>query len=70
MDRGEDRPVCRGGFGEAYGVLIADGPLAGLLARSVFVIDGSGTLAYQQICPELAEEPDYAAVLEAVKKFA
>jgi thiol peroxidase len=59
----------RSNFGVTYGVEIHDGPLAGLLARSVFVVDGGGKLVYQQISAELAEEPDYAAVLDAVRKF-
>lgn len=55
------------GFGERYGVTIVDGPLAGLLARSVVVVDGSGTVTYTQLVPEIVEEPDYAAALAAAK---
>lgn len=51
-------------FGKAYGVLIKD---LRLLARAVFVVDGSGIIRYVQIVPEIAEEPDYDAVLQAVK---
>ena len=51
-------------FGKAYGVLIKD---LRLLARAVFVVDGGGVIRYVQIVPEIAEEPDYEAVLEAVK---
>ncbi|MEM6552142.1 MAG: thiol peroxidase [Planctomycetota bacterium] len=51
-------------FGKAYGVRIDE---IGLLARTVFVIDGEGVIKYVQRVPEVAEEPDYAAVLEAVK---
>ena len=53
-------------FGQAYGVLI-DG--LRLLARAIFVIDAGGKVAYVQIVPELTHEPDYAAVLGAVKKL-
>jgi thiol peroxidase len=53
-------------FGQAYGVLI-DG--LRLLARAIFVIDASGKVAYVQIVPELTHEPDYAAVLGAIKKL-
>ena len=53
-------------FGQAYGVLI-DG--LRLLARAIFVIDAAGTVAYVQVVPELTHEPDYAAVLDAVKKL-
>ena len=53
-------------FGLAYGVLI-DG--LRLLARAIFVIDASGVVASVQTVPELTHEPDYAAVLDAVKKL-
>ena len=51
-------------FGEAFGVLIKG---VRLLARAVFVVDTDGVLQYQQIVPELTEEPDYGEVLSAVK---
>ncbi|MBF0294404.1 MAG: thiol peroxidase [Magnetococcales bacterium] len=54
------------GFGEAYGVRIVDGPLAGLLARAVVVLDESGRVTYTQQVPEIVQEPDYAAVLAAL----
>ena len=53
-------------FGKAYGVLINE---LHLLARTIFVVAPDGTLAYSQIVPEVAHEPDYAAALEAVKKL-
>ena len=56
------------GFAGAYGVLMADGPLAGLLARAV-VIDKAGKVVYTQLVPEITEEPDYDAAVEAVKAF-
>jgi len=52
-----------GDFGRAYGVRIADGPLAGLLARSVVVLDRDGKVIHSQLCPETTEEPDYDAAL-------
>jgi thiol peroxidase len=51
-------------FGLAYGVLIKE---LKLLARSVFVIDRGGKVAYRQIVPEVTAEPDYAAALAAVQ---
>lgn len=51
-------------FGEAFGVLIKG---IRLLARAVFVVDTDGVVRYEQIVPELTEEPDYNAVLSAVK---
>ncbi len=53
-------------FGNAYGVLIKD---LRLLARAVFVVDKTGVVRYVQIVPEIATEPNYAAVLEAVKNL-
>lgn len=52
-------------FGKKYGVVIA--PLR-LLTRAVFVVDKKGVITHAQIVPEATHEPDYAAVLEAVKK--
>jgi len=51
-------------FGEAYGVLIKE---LRLLARAIFVVDKEGTIRYVQLVKEISEEPDYDAVLEAVK---
>lgn len=56
------------GFGKVYGVAITTGPLAGLMSRAVVIIDKSGTVTYTQQVPEIAEEPDYDAVLEAAGK--
>jgi thiol peroxidase len=55
-----------GAFGRAYGNRIADGPLAGLLARSVIVVDENGDVIYTELCPETTEEPDYDAALAAL----
>ncbi len=51
-------------FGEKYGVRIADGPLQGLLARAVVVIDTDGKVKYTQLVPEIANEPDYDSVIK------
>jgi thioredoxin-dependent peroxiredoxin len=56
----------RSSFGSDYGLKITDGPLAGLLARSVVVIDGAGNVAYTELVPEIAQEPNYDAALQAV----
>ncbi|MBF0447892.1 MAG: thiol peroxidase [Magnetococcales bacterium] len=53
-------------FGEFYGVRIVDGPLAGLFARAVIIIDGNGVITYTQLSPEIVEEPDYDAVIKAL----
>ena len=50
-----------------YGVRMADGPLAGLLARSVVVIGKDGKIAYTELVPEITQEPDYDKAIAAVK---
>lgn len=54
-------------FANAYGVLIADGPLAGITARAIFVVDESGKVSYKQLVPEITAEPDYDDALNALK---
>ena len=54
-------------FDESYGVRMADGPLAGLLARAVVVIGKDGKIAYTELVPEITQEPDYDKALAAVK---
>ena len=46
---------------------MTDGPLAGLLARSVVVIDPEGKVVYTELVPEITLEPNYEAALKAVK---
>lgn len=55
------------GFDRAYGVLMTDGPLKGLLARAVVVVDKDGTVAYSELVPEITQEPDYDKAIEAAK---
>ena len=54
-------------FGKAYGVTIADGPMEGLLSRSIVVLDENGVVKYTEQVPEIAQEPDYAKALAALK---
>ncbi len=54
-------------FLDDYGVRMLDGGLAGLAARSVVVIDESGTVTYTELVPEIAQEPDYDAALAALR---
>ncbi len=54
-------------FGKDYGVEIVDGPLAGVFARAIVVLDGDGTVTYTQLVPEIKEEPNYEEALAAVK---
>ncbi|MCX2713229.1 MULTISPECIES: thiol peroxidase [unclassified Mycolicibacterium] len=57
----------RDSFGEDYGVTLVDGPFAGLLGRAVVVIGADGNVAYTELVPEIAQEPNYDAALAAVK---
>ena len=52
-------------FGKNYGILIKE---LRLLARSIFVYDKNGTLIYSELVPEVTNEPNYDAALEAVQK--
>jgi thioredoxin-dependent peroxiredoxin len=54
-------------FGDAYGVRLVDGRLAGLLARSVVVLDERGTVIHRQLVPDIGQEPDYDAALASLK---
>lgn len=56
-----------GSFGDAYGLRITEGPLNGLLARAVVVVDGDGRVRHSQLVPEIKEEPDYDAALTACR---
>lgn len=59
--------TMRGGtFLHDYGVALEDGPLAGLAARAVIVLDVDDTVRYVQVVPEITQEPDYAAALAAL----
>jgi thiol peroxidase len=54
-------------FAEDYGVLLEDGPLAGLTARAVVVLGENDKVVYRQLVPEIAQEPDYDKALAAVR---
>ena len=56
----------RSSFGEDFGVTMADGPMAGLLARSVVVLDTDGTVVHTELVPEITQEPDYDAAVAAL----
>lgn len=56
----------RTGFGETYGVTFADGPMRGLLSRSVVVVDAAGTVVYTEQVAETTTEPNYDAALAAL----
>src|SRR5512133_568670 len=54
-------------FAQDYGVLLVDGPMAGLCARAVVVLDEKDQVLYTQLVPETVQEPDYEKALAALK---
>ena len=54
-------------FSDAYGILITDGPLAGLFSRAIVIVDEKGKVIYTEQVPEIGQEPDYGKALAAVK---
>ena len=52
---------------ERYGLLMTDGPLKGLMARCVIVVNEDGKIIYEQLVPEITQEPDYEAALAVLK---
>jgi len=54
-------------FGQAYGLVMVDGPLKGLLARAVVVVDEKGAVKHTELVPEIADGPNYDAALAALK---
>lgn len=55
-------------FDYEYGMLIVNGPLAGLLARGVVIIDENGKVMYRQLVEEITDEPDYEAALRVLNE--
>jgi thiol peroxidase len=56
----------RSDFGDVLGVTMTDGPMAGLLARSVVVLDADGTVLHTELVPEIGQEPDYDRAIAAL----
>lgn len=54
-------------FEEGYGVKLVDGPLKGLLARAVVIIDRDGRIIYRELVDEITHEPDYNAALSVLR---
>ena len=54
-------------FAEKYGLELVDGPLAGLLARAVIVLDGDRKVIYRELVEEITNEPDYEAALSVLR---
>lgn len=57
----------RGGFGNAFGVLLNEGAFSGLLARAVVVADENGKVLHTELVSDIANEPNYDAAIAALK---
>ena len=57
--------IRHAGFGQNYGVLIMEGPLAGMFSRAVVVLDENNTVVYREQIAEISAEPDYIAAYQA-----
>lgn len=57
-------------FAQKFGVMMCDGPLAGLLARAVIIIDRERRIAYRELVEEITHEPDYDAALGVLRHLA
>ncbi|MFZ1640409.1 MAG: thiol peroxidase [Candidatus Contendobacter sp.] len=53
-------------FAKDYGILLETGPLAGLTARAIVVLDENNVVRHTELVPEIAQEPDYGAALAAL----
>ncbi len=58
--------IRHAGFGENYGVLIVDGPLTGMFARAVVVLDENNTVVHTEQIEDITNEPNYGAALRAL----
>jgi thiol peroxidase len=67
IDNVEVASTFRSDFGRAFGVKLAEGPMSGLMARAVVVLDPQGKVTYTELVPEIAQEPDYDAAMAAVR---
>lgn len=56
-----------GAFGKDYGVIITDGPLAGLHSRAIVVVDENGVITHTEQVPEIAQEPNYESALASLQ---
>jgi thiol peroxidase len=56
-------------FNKQYGVMIMDPPLSGLLARAVILLDEEDKVIYAELVPEIKQEPDYGALLDAFREL-
>lgn len=56
-------------FSSDYGIRIVDGPMAGLMGRSVVILNEGGVVKYTELVPEITQEPNYEEALKNLKKI-
>ena len=66
IENAEAASTFRSDFGKSFGVELAEGPMRGLMARSVVVLDPQGKVTYTELVPEIAQEPNYDAAMAAL----
>ena len=66
IDKAKTGSTFRSDFAQQFGVEMTDGRLQGLLARSVVVLDATGIVIHTELVPEIRQEPDYDAALNAL----
>jgi len=66
IDKVRTASAFRSDFGDAYGVTLTDGKLAGIFARAIVVVDPNGNVKYTELVPEIGQEPDYDAALGSI----
>ncbi|HEY6933617.1 MAG TPA: thiol peroxidase [Marmoricola sp.] len=66
LDNVQVGSTFRSDFGDRLGVTQVDGPMKGLLARAVVVIDADGTVSHTELVPDISQEPDYDAAVAAL----
>lgn len=68
IDHVKTASAFRSSFGKEYGIELADGPMRGLLARAVVIVDEEGKIKATSLSDIITEEPDYTFVLDQLKK--
>ena len=64
---GIDKVITLSCFEDKYGMLMVDGPLKGLLARGVIVVNEAGKVVYEELVSEITNEPNYEAAIASLK---
>ena len=66
IENAQTASTFRSDFGTSFGVELADGPMRGLMARAVVVLDPQGKVTYVELVPDITQEPNYDAAMAAL----